>query len=182
MRNQTNPLPSIHGSYENVRNGRAVYHSWLTPYNGTAIDKRKPIRPQPGMPLIGTFRVSTPNFEKESLTEPLDNGVQRPVYSSLVLDNQYLNMSSIELRVEDYYLLRTCGPNSDLFKIINDRHATPPFNIALHVEFYRSKDLPPPNLVAPNLDKAYSVNSTNGSLRIGNQMADSNPFSQSRVN
>jgi hypothetical protein len=181
MRNQTHPIPKQHSSYENVRNLRTVYYGWLAPYNGNAVDKRKPIRPQPGMPAIGTFRVTTPNFEKESLTEPPENGTQRPVYSSLVLDNECLNMTGIELRVEDYYLLRTCGPNSDLYKIINDKHINPPFNIALHTEFCKHHNLPIPNLVSPDLNKAYPLNANSTGLRMGNQLAGSNPFSQARV-
>lgn len=182
MRNQPHTSPITYSSYENVRQGRAVYYNWLTPYNGNVLEKKKSLRPQPGVPVIGTFRVSTPNFEKESLIEPLENGTHRPVYTSLVLDNECLNMSCTELRVEDYYLLRTCGLNSDLYKIINNINKPTTFNGSLHTDFYKHQKIPLPNLAPPDLNRAYPLNANNGGLRVGNQLTGNNPFSQSRVN
>jgi hypothetical protein len=85
MRNQPVPpnQPHRHNSYENVHNSRVAYYGWLTAYSGDLF-RKKAVRLPPGMPAIGTFRLNTPNYEKESLTE-MEYG-QKFLYTSLVLD------------------------------------------------------------------------------------------------
>ncbi len=67
-------------------------------------------------PVIGTFRVSKTNFEKR---DKLERGLSGNTYlMSIALDKNYVQMGLNEIRIEDYYLIRTSKSDSELYRTV----------------------------------------------------------------
>jgi hypothetical protein len=132
-------------SYANIRNGRVPYDGILVDANSEIVKKR-PIKSYPNCPAIGSLRYPNPNFEKREVEM-----MHEPTYTAaLVMDKAYHFMSTTELRVEDYYLLRTSPVGSSLFNSVvsSGNSFMPPFNHHLHCSISHLT-LPQPDLNRP---------------------------------
>lgn len=83
------------------------------------VEKKRP-KYSPDAPKIGTKRLERGNeiYEKLDLLESDKEG-NSIYYSSMNLDRAYCYMSAAELRIEDYYLIRTASKTNGLFMDIN---------------------------------------------------------------
>lgn len=101
---QLNPKPPIQTTYNDITD--------------TYTHKRA-LRPDPNSHQslqIGSFRFPNQNFEKVEIN--VANRESLGFSTAIVMDNRFKFMSPTELRVEDYYLMRTCPDNSEFYNFV----------------------------------------------------------------
>lgn len=107
--------PLLYQSYNNSQRGEPSYQGYLDEID-TNIAPKILIRANRDQPLAGTFRAGKSNFEKR---DRFERGLSSNTYlMSIGLDKSFGNMGLNEIRIEDYYLIRTSKADSEMYRMV----------------------------------------------------------------